>query len=71
MKTKKMIEKKHSKLINKFNTERANPSKVRGNMRDKYITSFESFVGDIYDYSYPDRLDILKLKENLFDVTGG
>ena len=37
------------------------------NMSDKYITKFEDCVGDIYSYSYFDRLKINRIEDDLLN----
>ena len=37
------------------------------NMSDKYITEFEKIVGDIYSYSYFDRLKINRIEDDLLN----
>ena len=37
------------------------------NMSDKYITEFEKHVGDIYSYSYDDRLEINEIEDDLLN----
>jgi len=54
------------KLIRDYENEyRRRPSE---NMGDKYMERFESFIGDVWDYDYPERQKMQALRKELFDV---
>jgi len=40
---------------------------IRENFGDKEIRKLEDFIGDIYSYSYTDRMEIIKITNEMAD----
>lgn len=43
---------------------------IRENFGDKEIRKLEDFIGDIYSYSYINRMEIIKITNDLADWCG-